>query len=363
MKVMYLIWSLGYGGAEKMVCSLAMNHGPDVEPLVCCLDGEGPLARKLKDHGIRVVALNKRRGLDLSVLKKISTIVRDEKVDIINSHLWSANLYARLLKFHLAVPVIVVEHNVDLWKRWYHFVIDSLLASKADGYIFVSQAVRDFYKEHVPRALRSHRVIYNGIDLAPFRGDENIRTEILAHFSARTDARLLVNVGRLVEAKNQFELIHITRVLVGRGHNIYTLIVGDGPLRGELEREVVAAGMQDRIWLTGSRDDVPLILKSCDLFVLTSRWEGLPLVILETMCAGTPPVFYDVGGTAEFVRDSEDGIKVQAGNTEQMIASLERLLISPNEIERLAANFHQRGMAACDTTQMVGAYEALFRSS
>lgn len=362
MKVMYLIWSLGYGGAEKMVCSLAINHGPDVEPLVCCLDGEGPLARKIKDQGIKVVALDKKRGLDLSVVKKISTIVREEKVDIINSHLWSANLYARLLKFYLALPVVVVEHNVDLWKRWYHFIIDSLLASKADSYIFVSQAVRDFYKAHVPRTLRSHRVIYNGIDLAPFRGDENIRREILTHFSADTDARLLVNVGRLVEAKNQFELINITRILVDRGHNIYTLIVGDGPLRSELEREIVAAGMQDRIWLTGSRDDVPLILKSCDLFVLTSRWEGLPLVILETMCAGTPPVFYDVGGTAEFVRDGEDGIKVQAGNAEQMIASLERLLISPNEIGRLAANFQQRGMAACDTTQMVRAYEALFRN-
>ena len=93
--------------------------------------------------------------------------------------------------------------------------------------------------------------------------------------------------------------------------------------------------MQERFWLTGSRDDIPLILKSCDLFVLTSRWEGLPLVILETMCAGTPPVFYDVGGTAEFVRDGEDGIKVPAGNTEFMLSALERLLASPGEIVRL----------------------------
>ncbi|TWJ17319.1 glycosyltransferase [Geobacter argillaceus] len=360
MKVMYLIWSLGYGGAEKMLLSLASEHGPGVEPLVCCLDDVGCHAHHLVDRGIKVIPLNKKRGFDISVLGKLRNIVRDERVDIINSHLWSANLYARLLKCFVSVPVVVDEHNVDLWKKWYHFAIDRLLAPKADGYIFVSQAVREFYRMNVPGALRKHKVIYNGIDLTPFRQGGDIRGDLLAHFSALADARLLVNVGRLVEAKDQAELVRITRTLVDKGYNVYTLIVGDGPLRGELEREVAATGMQSRVWLTGSRDDVPLILKSCDLFVLPSRWEGLPLVILETMCAGTPPVFYDVGGTAEFVRDGEDGIKVPAGNTEAILAALERLLSSQGEIDRLADNFRQRGMEGCDTVQMVRAYERLF---
>lgn len=360
MKVMYLIWSLGYGGAEKMVLSLAREHGADVEPIVCCLDDVGCHAHILLDRGIKVIPLNKKRGFDVSVLGKLRTIVREEHVDVINSHLWSANLYARLLKYFVTVPVVAVEHNVDLWKKWYHFAIDTLLAPKADGYIFVSKAVREFYRQHVPGALIKHQVIYNGIDLTPFRLEGDIRSSLLEHFSAPADATLLVNVGRLVEAKDQAELVRITRTLVERGHNVYTLIAGDGPLRGDLEREVAATGMQERFWLTGSRDDIPLILKSCDLFVLTSRWEGLPLVILETMCAGTPPVFYDVGGTAEFVRDGEDGIKVPAGNTELMLSALERLLVSPNEIVTLTDNFHQRGMDGCDTVHMVQAYERLF---
>jgi glycosyltransferase involved in cell wall biosynthesis len=360
MKVMYLIWSLGYGGAEKMVCSLALDHGPDVEPLVCCLDDEGYHAPQLKERGIQVIALNKKRGFDFSVFRQLRQIIRTEGVQLVNSHLWSANLYARLLKITCNVPLVAVEHNVDMWKKWYHFAIDRVLAARADAYIYVSQAVSNFYRENVPATQSRRRVIYNGIELAPYRETGDNRRAILDHFNADNDAFLLINIGRLVEAKNQAELVRVTRALVDKGHDVYTLIVGDGPLRGELEREINAAGMQDRFWLTGNRDDVPLLLKGCDLFVLTSGWEGLPLVVLETMSAGTLPVFYDVGGTAEIVRDGLDGFKIPAGDTQAMIDTLDGLLHRPQEIVRCAENGRTRALAEFDTRNMVNQYEVLF---
>jgi glycosyltransferase involved in cell wall biosynthesis len=360
MKIMYLIWSLGDGGAEKMICSLVLEHGPDMEPLVCCLDDQGSYAGPLLDNGIKVISLNKKRGFDFSVLWKLRSLVRDEKIDIINSHMWSANLYSRLLKFMIDIPVVTVEHNVDLWKKNYHFAIDRLLAGRSDAYIFVSKAVKNFYQQNVPQTMRDYCVIYNGIDLKPFLSPENIRKELLTHFSAGEDGFLLVNVGRLVPAKNQAELIRVTRLLVDKGHNIYTLIVGDGPLRAELEKLIAETGMQQRVWLTGSRNDVPMILKGCDLFVMTSSWEGLPLVILETMSAGTPPVFYDVGGTGEIVRNGLDGIKIMHGDIESMVTALERLIAFPGDINRLKENIRKRGIENFDTRKMVGEYEALF---
>ncbi|MDD2335110.1 MAG: glycosyltransferase [Geobacteraceae bacterium] len=359
---MYLIWSLGCGGAEKMVCSLAADHGPDVKPLVCCLDDEGYLAGHLREKGIEVLALNKKRGFDLSVLFKLRKIVREHGVQLINSHLWSANLYVRLLRFFVTIPVVTVEHNVDVWKKSYHFLIDRVLAGKSNCYIFVSKAVRDYYQKNVPETQRNCRVIYNGVDLAPFRSLDSIRKNLLASLSAADDAFLLVNVGRLVPAKNQAELIRVTEALVQRGHNVYTLIVGDGPLRAELEKQVADTGLHHRIWLTGTRDDVALILKGCDLFVMTSSWEGLPLVILETLIAGTPPVFYDVGGTAEIVQDGIEGIKVASGDFESMVSALDRLLGAPENIERLRENMRVRGIENFDTRKMVEEYESLFRN-
>lgn len=361
MKVMYLIWSLGCGGAEKVVCSLALEHGPDIEPMVCCLDDPGYHAQRLREAGIKVLALNKRRGFDPGVVFRLRSLVRREGIDLINSHLWSANLYARLLGTVCPTPVVAVEHNVDLWKKGHHFLIDRLLAPRADHTVVVSKAVREFYRSNAPQVLRRSRVIYNGIDLAPFTSSENLRGELLSRFQADPDAALLVNVGRLVPAKNQAELVRLTRALVDRGRNVFTVIVGDGPLRGELQELIEQNALQRRVWLAGIRDDVALLLKGCDLYVMTSSWEGLPLVILETMCAGTPPVFYDVGGTAEAARDGLDGIRIAPGDFGAMLAALDRLLARPGEIARLKGNLQAGGIDRFDTRTMVAAYEALFR--
>lgn len=366
MKIMYLIWSLGCGGAENIVCSLALEHSPDIEPVVCCLDDHGYHARLLQNSGIKVLAMHKRRGFDPTVIFRLRSIARQEGIELINSHLWSANLYARLLKFICRIPVVTVEHSVDLWKKKHHFFIDSFLAARSNCTILVSKAVREFYQQNAPKVLQKSRVIYNGINLEPFKSSENIRSELLSHFlpglEGDENAVLLVNVGRLVPAKNQAELVRLTQTLVARGRNIFTVIVGDGPLRGELEKQIAETGMQQRVWLAGVRDDVPLILKSCDLYVMTSSWEGLPLVILETMSAGTPPVFYDVGGTSEVVRDGLDGIKIASGDFASMAAAVDRLITDPDQIKGLKCNMQVRGVDSFDTKRMVAEYEALFRS-
>lgn len=362
MKVMYLIWSLEHGGAEKMVGSLATFHDSAVVPLVCCLDNEGYFAEALRKEGIKVMALHKRRGFDPSILPRLRDIIRQEGVDIINSHLWTANLYARLLRFICEVPVIAVEHSMDIWKKWYHFKLDRLLCCKADSYVFVSEAVRDFYADRVPATTGRHVVVHNGIDLAPFRTPGHSREEILQHFGARENAILLVNVGRLVAAKNQAELVRITRTLVDCGCDVYTVIAGDGPMRGVIEKVILETGMSCRVWLAGVRDDVPSLLKGCDIFVMTSTREGLPLAILETMAAGTPPVYYDVGGISEVVNDGLDGVRIPPGDVSVMVSVLQRLISSPRKRLSLAEAGKSRGLANFDIQTMVRAYEGHFHN-
>ena len=327
-KILFLIWALEVGGAERLLVALAKKIPKDKYDItIGCITRKGLWATELEACGIKVVSLNKKVGFDPTLLPKICRLIKNEDPDLINTHLWTADLWGRLGAFITnKSPVIVTEQNVDVWKKWYHRILDWLLFLKTDYVICVSNEVARFYKEafHIPS--RKIRMIPNAIDLARFdigRQEGSLRNKLRLDKSKF----IFVCAARLHPQKAHEVLIRSAAMLQAQGEkNFEILIVGEGERRGSLEQMVAKLGLSNYIKFLGLREDIPEIFLASNAFILSSDYEGLPLTILEAMAARLPIIATDVGGNSQVVIDGKTGFLVPPRKPEALASAMFKIM-------------------------------------
>ncbi len=360
--VMYVIWALEVGGAERIVLSLAKGLDRSrYRPMVVCIHRRGRLADELEAAGVPVVSLDKRSGLDLSVVPKLVRLMRRERVAVVHTHLWTANLWGRLAAWLAGVPVIIAtEHNVDVWKRRVHVWCDRLLCRRSHSVVCVSERVRLFYQQRLPGVDGKLVKIYNGIDAARYRnGTRSLRPPADGEWAGRFP--VIVAIGRLVPAKGYAYLIEAAAQLRARYPSLQVLVIGEGPLALQLARQIQAAGLGDTVHLTGLRQDIPFILHQAHLLVLPSLREGLPMVALEAMAAGLPVVATDVGGNREAIADGQTGLLVPPEDPEALAEAIQALLDDHAFYARASAQGQQRVLQRFSVERMVAENDALYQ--
>jgi glycosyltransferase involved in cell wall biosynthesis len=167
-------------------------------------------------------------------------------------------------------------------------------------------------------------------------------------------------VGRLVAQKNPLLFVAAAAALRARLPAARFVLIGDGPLRGEVEAAVRAAGLGDACIVAGERSDVQELLRQADLFWLTSDWEGLPNALIEALACGLPVVATDVGGTGELVRDGQEGFLVAPGDREELVARSIEILGAPLVHARMRAAARARA-EVFGVEAMVQATHAVYR--
>lgn len=327
-KVLFFIWALEVGGAERLLARL-VQHIPSgrFRAKVVCLSRRGVWAEEVEAAGVPVICARKRTGFDPMILFRLVALIRHEKPDLVNTHLWTADVWARMAAVLARVPVVVTEQNVDVWKRWYHRIIDRLLFRGTKVVICVSNAVAEFYRTRIGVPAGKLRVIPNAIDLRTFKsGDGRLREEA----GVEPGAYLFVCAARLHPQKGHSVLLDAVRQLVDADVGPFAvLLAGSGPLRGEIEARVRERRLAHHVRLLGLRDDMPSLFLQCDAFVLASLYEGLPLAILEAMAAGLPIVATTVGGVGEVVEHRRHGLLVPPGDAHALAAAMAELIRNP----------------------------------
>jgi len=372
--VAHIIHRLDYGGLENGLVNL-INHMPLERyrhAIICLTDFNPEFRRRIQLPGVEVCALHKRDGHDLRLYGRGWSLLRRLRPAMVHTR----NLAA--LEMQLPALLAGVRARVHGEHGWNedpaqmnprhhrlhprHHRLRRWLRPLVGHYIALSGELEAYLREGVGVAATRITRICNGVDTRRFYPGRD-RAPLPANF-APPGASVIGTVGRLETVKDQPNLVraftHLMQTVPDARDRLRLVIVGDGSLRTEIERLLAEAHVQDQAWLAGSRDEVPELLRSLDLFVLPSRAEGISNTILEAMACGLPVVATDVGGNAELVAKGETGQLVPANDPAALAAAIRGYVDDPDRMRAHGAAGRRRVEARFSLEAMVAAYRAVY---
>lgn len=337
-KVVHYSDSASFGGTEQALLHLLAGLDRDRwEPVLIHHGGGGiaPLLAGAADSQVRLRAvqpMHRVRGVGL--IPSFAGVIRAERPTIFHAHLtWPLACKFGLVAARLArVPHVVATAQLFMNPRPTVFaaVQHRIVTAAVDRFIAVSDEVAKQLHRRLRVPLERVRVVRNAIATAPF--DETVETAGRSPWNARSRATVLT-VARLDPQKGLDYLVHAAAQVP----DALFLVAGEGPLGSTLEAEVRSLGLSDRFKLLGFRSDIPDLLRTCDLFVLPSLYEGLPLSVLEAMAAGKPVIASDIGGTDEAVVHGETGLLVPPADPSALARAIRELLADPVRARRFGS--------------------------
>lgn len=369
LHVTHAVLSLDTGGLERIVIDLirqAASRGQTVS--VLCLERPGTLAAQAVALGARLICVGKPPGFHPTVRPAITEALRALRPDVLHTHQVGALFYAGPPARALGVPVTLhTEHINNIrkadagyfrrqrmsWLWWW-------AARAAARFVCVSA---DIAAEMAARRIvPKHKlaVTLNGINTEPFEAPLD-RAEMRGSLGIPADAPVIGTVGRLNEVKRQDLLLRAFATVRASVPDARLLLVGDGPMRGELEALAAQLGVAACVHFAGYQSRPEQYLRVMDVFALTSRLEGLPLAILEAWAAGLPVVASAVGGVPDLLTDGRDGLLFPSGDEAALTGSLFRLLGDPEAAQALGAAGREVVLARYDLRRMAADYDRHYR--
>lgn len=361
---MLLTIGLTVGGTEGQLLELASRFDSRrFNVLVCGLKGEGPVARAMRERGVRVVTLNGRGAWDVRVLFRLFQLTRQERPEILHAFLGFANLAASLIGRLLGVPVVIWSYrDVEVWKTKAHWLVDRLAVRWADAITCCSDAVRQFVLARMNGQASKFSTIYNGVDLETFNRP---RATSRAELNLREGGFVIGTVSRLDEPKKGLAvMLRALANLAGRDGlpSWQWLLVGDGPARDRLRSLASELGLSGQVMFAGMRDDVASVLPMMDIFVCPSLYEGFGIAIVEAMAAGRPVVASAVGGIPEIVVHEGTGLLVPPGDAAALAGALATLLTHPGQARAMGARGQARVRERFSIETAVQQHQQLYES-
>jgi glycosyltransferase involved in cell wall biosynthesis/tRNA A-37 threonylcarbamoyl transferase component Bud32 len=331
------------GGIERRLVTLLpkLNRPPFRVKLVCIRE-RGPLADELEDAGVAVSVVHLPSRLHPRGLWALAKWMRDQKIDLLHSHMYRSNvpatIAARLGGIH---HVVCQVHNIDTWETWRQRILDRWLLRWRTTMLAVSKDVkRDIIRNlHCPEERIT--VLYNGIDIRKY-GSVLPEPRLRGALNIPENYRVVVMLARLVEQKQHTKFLQVLEQIRRELPPTRVLLVGEGKLQGALEHEVKQRGLHDMVLFTGHRNDIPQILALSDLSVLTSDKEGFSNAIIESLAAGVPVVATDVGGNSEAVVDGECGFIVAPDDLKGLARAITKLLVGDTLRHRMSEAARRR---------------------
>jgi glycosyltransferase involved in cell wall biosynthesis len=361
-RVLFVATGLNCGGAETQVFHLAKGlraRGWEVE-VVSLLSG-GFMANQFRQQRIPLSELGMHRGVpDPRAVLRLSKIIRSFRPDIVHSHMVHANLLARITRLVCPIPVLIATvHNMTEHRRWTENAY-RLTDSLGDLTTIICNAARKNYVDLGCVPAGRLKVVANGLPIEQFRPDSRSRAVTRQQFGIG-DEFVWLAVGRFEPPKNYPNLISAL-VRVPSRRDLF-LIAGDGPLRSQIEKSAVQQNVSHRIRFLGIRKDVPALMAAADAYLMSSAWEGLPMVLLEAAGSGLPIVATDVGGTGEIVRDGITGYLVQPSDPialAKAVLQMEQAL--PSARAAMGAAGREFVIKNYSLSSVLGEWESIYQS-
>jgi glycosyltransferase involved in cell wall biosynthesis len=349
---------MAVGGAQESAIVAARGlSSPEFESVLLSgleADDEGSLWAETAADGVRVVPVRHlvraaHPVRDLLALLWLVRWCRRWRPDVVHTHSSKAGLVGRIAARLAGVPHVV--HSVHGWsfndemprrERALAIALERIGARFAD--VLIVESSTDLPKGLARRIGRraDYMLIRNGIDLERFRSARPDRARLRASLGVPEDCWLAGTVGRVADQKDPLAMVAAWRAVHVALPDAHFVWVGDGPLRGAVEAEARAAGLEKTFHVVGVRRDVAEVLATLDAFALSSLWEGLPRTLSEAMAAGVPVVATAVDGTTEAIDHEHTGLLVAPKRPRALAAALVRLHDDVTLSTRLSAGGEER---------------------
>jgi glycosyltransferase involved in cell wall biosynthesis len=336
-RVLHLITTIDRGGAENHLVELVRwQRAQGLEVRVAYLKGGSYWTDELRRLGVEVVPLGLRFYGDPLAVLRLRAAVRAFRPELLHAHLPPAELYARLALRGGdlgRVPLVVSKHNdtpFALGNAWAALRLGRWVDRRAAAVIAISEAVRArVLAEGLAAAPELAVTIPYGIDTVAFAEvDAAAVLRLREAWGAGPDTVLFGTAARMVPQKSLETLLEGYAALRRRRPDaaVRLVLVGTGPLEGSLRARAAALGIGDHCVWAGFREDMGVVMNAFDVFVLTSLWEGLGLVLLEAMAAGRPVAASRVSAIPEIVTEDRTGCLFPVGDAQALAGCMESLL-------------------------------------
>jgi glycosyltransferase involved in cell wall biosynthesis len=382
LRVAQLVEALGAGGAEALAVDIAGAFAArGYESHLIVARGDGPFRQRIAPAvAFHDLARPRSDGNQvyrilyfLETCRQLEAWLRERRIGILQTHLPKANFLGLVMAWRGVCRVYPTVHNnrefdygdqAGNLKRALRRAGYRRMLKTCQGMIAVSDQVKSSLAQQLgtPSALTERiRVVPNGVRLAsPPSAAE--RARLRGVWDVAESQVLIVAAGRLTHQKNFGSLIKALGCQPGTDVDWRCVIAGEGETRGDLESQLAASGLQDRVRLTGLVGDMPGLLAAADIFCLPSLYEGLPLVLLEAMGAGLPIVAFAIDGVTDVVADGIQARLAAPGDHSGLGAALAALLKDTSERRRLGDGARRAAVASHGFEAVVDRLEDVYRS-
>ena len=361
-RVLWLVKGLGPGGAERLLLAAAAARDRDRfdYEVAYLLPWKTALVADFEREGVPVHCLDVRHEQDLRWAGRLRRLLLDGRFDIVHSHSPYPASIARLVALTLprtARPrLVTTEHNA--WPTYSQptRLLNRLTAPLDAARIAVSDHVRESVRG------RTHdrtEVVVHGIALDDAGHARCERDAVRAELGVAPGALVVGTIANYMPQKDYPNLFAAARLLVDRNPGLRFCAVGQGPLEAEIEAHRHRLDLDHDVILTGLRHDAVRLMAGCDIFVLASRYEGLPVAIMEALALGLPIVATAVGGVPQAVSDGVEGFLVPPQRAELLAAAVQRLIDDESLRMRMGQAAKTRS-AEFDVTRAVRRIEAVY---
>jgi sugar transferase (PEP-CTERM/EpsH1 system associated) len=358
VRVMHLVHTFGVGGMEVGVLKLVNSlNAARIRSGIC---SSRPAPDRLKDRlldGVPLFEFNRRDGNDPLFVAQLVRLFRRERPDIVHTHRWGTLLEGLIAARLAGVPYVVHGEHGTLETRPLNVRVQRWTWNRVDRVVAVSSRLAERISKEIAYPLERIQVIRNGLDLKRFTPRDRFAAK--RALGLPPDELVIGTVGRLVPVKDHPMLLQSLARLRDRGLRFNAVIAGKGPLHAALIEQAQSLGLT-QVRLLGDRDDPERVLNAFDVFVLSSKSEGLSNTIQEAMASGLPVVATRVGGADELVREHETGLLVAAEDPASFADAMHRVAVDQSLREQMGNAGRRRAESVFGIDRMIREYEELY---
>jgi glycosyltransferase involved in cell wall biosynthesis len=366
LRVLLVVDSLEMGGAERHVVELASALVSRRQAVTLACSRDGVLGRSAQAAGVTVSSLlgqRVKRRLSLPFAWRLARLIRRERFDLVHAHIYASEVASAVATLGSGVPLVLTEHTEADWRRPRDRWLSRFAYRRAARIIAVSGRIqrRLIERDRVPPARVA--VIPNGLSRLPTAASP-------AAPPLRADGHtgpIIGVIARLQPEKGVAYFLQAAAQVAKRAPAARFVVIGDGPLRRQLEALSDQLSLNGRVQFLGLRPDAPTLVSGLDVLAVPSLSEGTSLRVLEAMAAGVPIVASAVGGIPEQIRHEREGLLVPPGDPKMLGAGILRVLEDPAWARRLGEAGRQR-VASCFSyeamlRQVLATYETALRAT